>query len=79
MLPKNQFDFWKELCIKHDFKIKHLLIEGGATRFQSVKNGLKNIDEKSLVSIHDGVRPFVSTKIIENNFTIAKEKSSVTF
>lgn len=37
---------------------------GGATRYDSVKNGLKNIPDDSIILVHDGVRPFVSDALI---------------
>ena len=50
---------------------------GGETRYQSVNNGLKAIGEqKGLVAIHDGVRPFVSKELIEKSYEIAAEKGS---
>jgi 2-C-methyl-D-erythritol 4-phosphate cytidylyltransferase len=45
------------------------VVEGGASRFQSVRNGLRAIPaEKGLVAIHDGVRPLVSLEIIKKSF-----------
>lgn len=42
------------------------IIEGGATRGDSVRNGLKALDEDTqLVMIHDGVRPFITTGLLE--------------
>ena len=41
------------------------IIDGGATRTQSVKNALSAIDGE-IVLIHDGARPFVSTKLIRS-------------
>ncbi|RYG06004.1 MAG: 2-C-methyl-D-erythritol 4-phosphate cytidylyltransferase [Chitinophagaceae bacterium] len=38
--------------------------EGGETRFQSVKNGLKHVPEHAVVFIHDGVRCLVSDELI---------------
>ena len=40
VLPREQQDFWRELCEEHGFDIKHLIADGGETRFHSVKNGL---------------------------------------
>lgn len=60
VLPNNQFDYWRELCTKHNFTIKHHITTGGTTRFESVKNGLELVDTPALIGIHDGVRPFVS-------------------
>nr|WP_321450290.1 2-C-methyl-D-erythritol 4-phosphate cytidylyltransferase [uncultured Carboxylicivirga sp.] len=65
VLPSNQIDFWRELCIKHNFTISHHITTGGETRFDSVKNGLNIIDIPSLVGVHDGVRPFVSPETLQ--------------
>jgi len=72
VLPKIYFDLWKTLCKKNNFTIKHKIIEGGKTRFHSVKNGLSVINEESLVAIHDGVRPLVSNETISRAFHYAK-------
>src|SRR5437879_3949424 len=41
VLPADFHDYWKQLCKTHNFTIPHQLINGGETRFHSVKNGLK--------------------------------------
>ena len=66
VLPKSQFDYWNGLCKNNDFNQIHILVEGGETRFHSVKNGLDKIDNTSVVAIHDGVRPLISTALINN-------------
>lgn len=71
VLPENQVDFWKELCIKNKFRHKYRLAHGGSTRFQSVKNGLDLITEQAIVFIHDGVRPLVSQQTLHNCYTTA--------
>jgi 2-C-methyl-D-erythritol 4-phosphate cytidylyltransferase len=38
---------------------------GGETRFHSVQNGLKLVEENSLVFVHDGVRCLVSPSLIK--------------
>jgi 2-C-methyl-D-erythritol 4-phosphate cytidylyltransferase len=46
--------------------IPHLVVEGGATRFESVLHGLASIAESNgIVGIHDAARPLVSLKTIE--------------
>ena len=72
VLPKDQTIRWNELCKKYEFKIKHKVVIGGKTRFESVKCGLKEIKTKGLVAIHDGVRPLVSNDTINNCFKTAK-------
>lgn len=77
VLPETQFSYWKELCSKYQFEENYRLVQGGETRFQSVKNGLEIIQEETaLVAVHDGVRPIISTIIIANGFAIAKEKGN---
>jgi 2-C-methyl-D-erythritol 4-phosphate cytidylyltransferase len=52
------------------------VIEGGATRFQSVKNGLAFVNNPSVVFIHDGVRCLVSPALITQCYETALEKGS---
>jgi 2-C-methyl-D-erythritol 4-phosphate cytidylyltransferase len=40
------------------------VVEGGSSRFDSVKNGLKEVDEASQVFVHDAVRCLVTTDLI---------------
>ena len=65
VLPANQFDTWKSLCNKYGFDVQHQLVAGGASRVDSVFNGLKNIDDSGVIFIHDGVRPLVSTDTLK--------------
>jgi 2-C-methyl-D-erythritol 4-phosphate cytidylyltransferase len=76
VLPENQIEFWQELLVKYDSKIDHQIVKGGASRFQSGKNGLAIIDDNSLVAIHDGVRPFVSKDVILRSFEMAEMKGN---
>lgn len=71
VLPEDDFPTWASLCEKFNFNHPVILVKGGATRFQSVKNGLKKIDGKGLVAIHDGVRPLVSADLIGASFRLA--------
>ena len=70
VLPAEQFEYWKELCRQYDFAVPLLLTNGGATRFHSVQNGLAQVDDidEALVGVHDGVRPFVSQKVVDDCF-----------
>lgn len=76
VLPKNLIGEWKQLCEKYNFTLKHQLAEAGPKRFHSVKSGLKFVPDECLVAIHDGVRPLVSKKVIENCYNMAKLKKS---
>lgn len=76
VLPESQIKFWRQLCEKHNYELKHKIIKGGESRFQSVRNGLEKVDKNTLVAIHDGVRPFITSEIIENSFNTAQEKGN---
>ena len=49
VLPQSQIGYWNKLCLENNFKISHKIVEGGNTRFQSVKNGLEKVDNNSIV------------------------------
>jgi 2-C-methyl-D-erythritol 4-phosphate cytidylyltransferase len=66
VLPPSQFKYWQELCNTYNFRQQHTLVTGGVTRFQSVKNGLDRIAKNTIVAIHDGVRPLISTSLIDS-------------
>lgn len=77
VLPEEQGERWHQLCSKYSFSIPHLIVFGGKTRFQSVRNGLNSIgDTEGVVAIHDGVRPFISKRVIEEAFQVAKDKGN---
>lgn len=69
--------FKKEILDKYNFKnIK--IAYGGKERQDSVYNGLKSLDKKcDIVLIHDGARPFVSDKIIDNCIEEVKEHKAI--
>jgi len=73
VLPEPHLDYWKKLCTRYDFNIKHSLIVGGSTRFESVLNGLKAANNTNIIAVHDGVRPLVSHKTIDACFKAAAE------
>jgi len=76
VLPESEMERWKTLCEEYHFKVSHVLFAGGETRFHSVKNGLKDIPDSSLVAIHDGVRPLVSKQTISNCFDLAEKQGT---
>lgn len=76
VLPPDQQAYWRELCCTHRFAIVHTVVDGGETRFHSVKNGLYHV-EPGLVGVHDGVRPFVSSQVIGRCYDLAEVKKAV--
>ncbi len=55
------------------FKIRKVkkVIKGGQTRQQSVMCGLKEINDNTMVAVHDGARPFVSPALINKTIEAA--------
>ena len=68
VLPKDHISFWKEYCLSADFNYPQLLVQGGFTRFHSVRNALEKVPDGAVVAIHDGVRPLVSAGLIRKMF-----------
>jgi len=62
VLPEDDIEFCRDQFIKPlQYNKKITLVAGGKRRQDSVYNGLQAIDEdKGVVVVHDGVRPFVS-------------------
>jgi len=73
VLPEDQLGYWEELQKKYSFSIPNTVVKGGPGRFFSVKNGLDKVEDNSLVGIHDGVRPLVSTDTIKRCFDAAEK------
>jgi len=73
VLAQAQIENWKALCKQYNFTLKHSIVSGGINRFGSVKNGLKKVDDNSIVAIHDGVRPLVSEHLIDKLITATKK------
>ncbi len=82
---------WMDYCydILKEYGIdinKIIIITGGETRFLSMVNivdaAIKDLGseptEKDFLCIHDCARPFVSQRIIDDNFTLVKEYDMVT-
>lgn len=72
VLPEEHFSHWNKLYSESGVEVPHSLIAGGSERFYSVKNGLGLLQSETLVAVHDGVRPLVSTETIEAVFSAAE-------
>lgn len=71
VLPHDFIEYWRQLCQTYQFVLPHTVVEGGDTRFQSVKNGLAKVGDDEVVAIHDAARPFVSPQLIAQCFEMA--------
>lgn len=68
VLPKEYVQGWKNYCAQSNCIYPQILVEGGITRFHSVRNALKKVPDGVLVAIHDGVRPLLSPDLIVRMF-----------
>ena len=72
VLPKDEIDYCKEEVLdKYSLKVD-LIVEGGKERQDSVNNALEQIIDDEIVLIHDGARPFVSQRIIDEGIKYAR-------
>lgn len=72
VLPKDEIEYCKkEVLDKYSLKID-LIAEGGKERQDSVYNALEKLIDDEIVLIHDGARPFVSERIIEQGIKYAR-------
>jgi 2-C-methyl-D-erythritol 4-phosphate cytidylyltransferase len=76
VLPQDHTGTWEEMMIRYRVSIPHTIVSGGATRFQSVKNGLRRIQQPGLVAVHDGVRPLITKATICRLFAEAEQFES---
>lgn len=79
VLPHEQHGCWQQLCRQHGFHTPCTVVEGGETRFHSVKNGLQAVPDtaQGMVGVHDGVRPFAAVEVIRRCFSTARTAQAV--
>lgn len=77
VLPSEQRTYWEALCRQYVFEVPHVVVDGGETRFHSVRNGLSEITSSGLVAVHDGVRPFVAREVLSVCFEEAAKSQAV--
>lgn len=71
---------WKELCsgLPDECLIEHEVVSGGASRTESVINGLSLIPdgEDFYVAVHDAARPLVSPEMIKRGWKAGRENDA---
>lgn len=71
VLPEDEVDYCKkEVLQKYSLKVDRIVI-GGKERQDSVFNALEAMEKADIVLIHDGARPFISERIIEEGIKYA--------
>jgi 2-C-methyl-D-erythritol 4-phosphate cytidylyltransferase len=69
--------YWDDFLERHPETPHHVIVPGGDTRYQSVKNGLNAIPGKTgIVSIHDAARPLASRELVQKAYETALRDGS---
>lgn len=78
VLSENDREAYAALCAKEGINpLVKAVVNGGATRQDSVYNGLRAVPEDAeVVAIHDAARPFVSREVIEATLESARRYGS---
>jgi 2-C-methyl-D-erythritol 4-phosphate cytidylyltransferase len=76
VLPEEHLELGKEIVDGFFDAQRIQLTAGGETRFHSVQNGLKLVEEESIIFVHDGVRCLVTEELIQRCYTTALETGS---
>ena len=77
VLPEAHIGWWRQYCAKDGFTCPQKMVEGGFTRFHSVKNALQHIPDGAIVAVHDSVRPLISVAKIRELFAAAESAPAV--
>jgi 2-C-methyl-D-erythritol 4-phosphate cytidylyltransferase len=79
VVGQDDMDFcMKEVIEKYQFKKISQIVPGGKRRQESVKNGIDVLPKDTdIVTIHDGVRPFVTKAMIEDSIHSASRYGAV--
>lgn len=78
---KNYIGYLNNLVIKYNLKKVQSIVPGGKTGQESIYHGLKAAEKignrkEDIVLIHDGVRPLINNKTIDNNIKSVKKYGS---
>lgn len=72
VLPKDYIEHGKSVLANIQSTQPILYVEGGQSRFHSVKNGLMSVQNRGIVFIHDAVRPCISIDLLQRLYLKAE-------
>ncbi|ULT45634.1 2-C-methyl-D-erythritol 4-phosphate cytidylyltransferase [Niabella defluvii] len=73
VLAEEYVDMGREIIDAYFENDRIRIAVGGATRFDSVKNGLAMVDEEAIIFVHDAVRCALTTNLIHRCYETALE------
>lgn len=68
---------WVDYCRRQNVILRYILVDGGMTRFHSVRKALKYVPDGALVAVHDAVRPLVPAGMVERLYREGEEHPAV--
>ena len=68
VIHPDYIEYWNKLSVQYKFSVPYKVVNGGETRFASVKNGLDSIETDGFVAIHDAARPLIDAGFIKQLF-----------
>ncbi len=75
---KEKVEEFMAICQQYGLKKIKKIVVGGETRYDSVHNGLQNLDEDTeVVIVHDGARPLVTGDVIAKSIRLCKQYKAV--
>jgi 2-C-methyl-D-erythritol 4-phosphate cytidylyltransferase len=74
--PEQHLDATRALVATTAFPARIEVVTGGATRFESVRNGLAATSDECVIFVHDGVRCLVSRELIHRCHAAALQYGS---
>lgn len=76
VLPADYISYTEQLLSEESIKGDIVLVEGGPTRFNSVKNGLAHVGDADIIFVHDAVRCLISNQLIHSCSDAAAQHGS---
>jgi 2-C-methyl-D-erythritol 4-phosphate cytidylyltransferase len=76
-VPESDMDMVAPLLLKAGLSDIVTVVKGGSSRTASVRNGFESLENVDVVSVHDGVRPLVSTQLIQRLMDSLSNHASV--
>ena len=70
-------DMWVECCREAGLMLRYTLVNGGMTRFHSVRKALAYVPDGALVAVHDAVRPLVRPDDVAGMYGLAETYPAV--
>lgn len=71
VLPEEHISYSNMVLQAFEERIDVTIVSGGANRYESVYNGLREAAGSDVVFVHDGVRPFINKDLINRCFETA--------